>query len=481
MPPRLSDATLASLPGAAARPAYDRRAHGVGIVHIGLGAFHRAHQAVYVDDLLATRGGDWRILGVSLRSSALSTTLNRQDALFSVATVDGGGADDRVIGALGGALSAPANPTAVIGAIADPATKLVTLTISEKGYGHAASGGLDQTHPDIVHDLARPAVPRSAIGWLAAGLRARAAHASAPLTILSCDNLPENGRLLGRVIRDFAERVDPPLIAWIDANVRFPSSMVDRIVPATTPADIDAAARRLGVTDAATVRTEPFRQWVIEDDFAGDRPALDRVGVQFVADIRPYEFAKLRLLNGSHSMLAYLGLAAGHQFVHEAVADPALRTLIEAAMIEESGPTLPPMPGFDISGYRRALLARFANSALAHRLAQIAEDGSRKLPQRLIDPIRDQRAKGGPVARMAAGIGGWMRFVVDRGGDVTDPARDRLIAIVARSPGDVEATIRALLGVIGAEDLADDPCCHTAMRAVLTQPSGLPPPVPPQG
>lgn len=464
----LGEATLAGLPADVARPAYDRRAHGIGIVHLGLGAFHRAHQAVYVDDMLATVGGDWRILGVSLRSHALSDALTRQDTLFTVETANERHSAFRVIGALAGAISAQADPAALLEAIAAPSTRLVTLTISEKGYCHAgADGGLDRHHPDIVHDLARPAVPRSAVGWLVAGLAARAGQHGDPLTIISCDNLPENGRVLRRVVRDFAALIDPALIDWVDRAVRFPSSMVDRIVPATTPADIEGAATRLGLTDAATVRTEPFRQWVIEDDFASARPALDRVGVQFVRDIRPYELAKLRLLNGSHSMLAYLGLAVGHEFVHQAVGDRVLRDLIEQAMIAESAPTLPLLPGFDVDAYRQALLDRFANPAVAHRLSQIAEDGSRKIPQRLIDPIRDQLARGGPVAGLAAGVGGWMCYVADRGGDVADPARAALIDMVTRTANDREAMMRGLLSVIAADDLADALQCRTAWLAAL--------------
>lgn len=465
----LGEATLAGLPTDVARPAYDRGAHGIGIVHLGLGAFHRAHQAVYFDDLLAAVGGDWRVLGVSLRSSALSDTLTRQDTLFTVLTVDEECSELRVIGALAGAISAPAHPAKVLAAIAASSTHLVTLTISEKGYCHRGpGGGLDIDHPDVVHDRARPAVPRSAVGWLVAGLAARAAQHGGPLTIISCDNLPENGRVLQRVVREFATLTDPVLVDWIDRAVRFPSSMVDRIVPATTPNDMAVTTERLELIDNATVRTEPFRQWVIEDDFAGDRPMLERVGVQFVRDIRPYELAKLRLLNGSHSMLAYLGIAAGHEFVHQAVGDRALRDVIEQAMIAESAPTLPPLPGFDIDAYRQALLDRFANPALAHRLSQIAEDGSRKIPQRLIDPIRDQLARGGPVARLAAGVGGWMRYVADRGGDVVDPARAALTDIVNRTTNDREAMMRGLLSVIAAHDLADAPNCRAAWLAALS-------------
>ena len=292
-----------------AMPGYAPEAHGVGIVHLGIGAFHRAHQAVYVDDLLAVHGGDWRIMGVSLRSPAVRDQLVPQDGRYTLVERRGAGDVLLQIGSVAGVLVAGENPQAVIDLIAQPAVKIVSLTVTEKGYCHnPATATLDLAHPEIIHDLANPAAPRSAIGYLAAGLAARRTSGAPPPTVLCCDNLPENGAVLRRVLTAFARLHDPDLATWIDAEVAFPSTMVDRIVPAVTDADIARLADRIGVTDLAMVKTEAFSQWVIEDWFAGARPRFEDVGVQIVRDVRPFELAKLRMLNGSHSTLAYLGL-----------------------------------------------------------------------------------------------------------------------------------------------------------------------------
>lgn len=453
---RLCPDTLASLPTAVRRFGYQREHHGVGIVHLGLGNFHRAHQAVYVDEAIERAGGDWRIVGVSCRSRTVCSQLEPQDGLYSLLEADGGHERRRVIGSIARVLVAPRDPAAVVAAIADADTRLVTLTITEKGYCRDASGHLDREHPDIVHDLEHPDSPRSALGLLLAGLRRRRARGTGALSVLSCDNLAHNGATLAGVLDELARCQDESVADWIGATIAFPSSMVDRIVPATTAADIDRTERVLGLHDAGFVRTEPFAQWVIEERFAAGRPALELAGATLVADVRPWELAKLRLLNGSHSTLAYLGTLAGHAFVHEAIADPDLRALIERMMLDELAPTLPPMPGFDHGAYCNALLERFANSTLQHRLLQIAMDGSQKLPQRLLPPASERLARGANIDAIALAVAAWMRFVdvtLSRSDTLDDPLAPRIAAAIgdARETAAIVDSLLSLQEIFGTE------------------------------
>jgi fructuronate reductase len=437
---RLSRATLDRLPPAVARCGYDPAACGVGIVHLGIGAFHRAHQAVMVDDLLAAGASDWRILGVSLRSAGVRDQLAPQDGLFTLVERDGAQERLRIIGAVAGVLVAPENPQAVIDAIAAPATHIVSLTITEKGYCHdPATGTINWDHGDIVHDLAHPASPRSAIGYLAAGLAQRAAQRGGPITLLSCDNLPHNGAVLHAVLSAFAARAVPGLGEWIAAHVTCPATMVDRIVPATTEGDRLKLESLVGMDDHGMVKAEPFTQWVIEDVFAGPRPPFENAGAQLVDDVRPFELAKLRMLNGSHSTIAYLGLFHGHETVDQAIADPRIAAVVDALMIEAAA-TLPAVPGLDPAHYAADLKQRFANSALQHRLAQIAMDGTQKLPQRLLGTIADLHASGIAPAAAATGVAAWLRHFC--GPHVNDPLADQLRA--AASDDAAELVDRAL-------------------------------------
>jgi fructuronate reductase len=439
---RLRRNTLGLLPSEVRRPGYDPAAVGVGIVHLGIGAFHRAHQAAYVDDLIARYGGDWRIIGVSLRSSTVRDQLADQDCLYTLVERDSDEDRLRVIGAVADVLVASEDPSAVIDAIAADKTQIVSLTVTEKGYCHdPATGTLNPGHADIVHDLANRNAPRSAIGYLAAGLDARRRSEGCPLSILSCDNLPRNGTVLRSVLLDFAERCDTSLAKWIDANVAFPATMVDRIVPATTDADRSWLAGRLGLLDAAMVKAEPFSQWVIEDQFASRRPAFECVGAQIVADVRPFELAKLRMLNGSHSTIAYLGLLYGHNTVDRAIADVRIMRVVDDLMTEAAA-TLPRVPGLDPAAYAQALKARFANTALEHRLTQIAMDGSQKLPQRLLGTIADTHADGGEPRASATGVAAWMRHF--DGPYVNDPLAERLRAMAT---SDTTRLVEATLGV----------------------------------
>lgn len=421
---RLAPDTVSLLPASVQHPQYRRENCGTGIVHLGIGAFHRAHQAVYVDDALSRFGGDWRIVGVSLRSSAVREQLAPQDGLYTLVVRDGDQTNERLIGAVARVLVASEGPAAVISALADPATHIVTLTVTEKGYClDPATGELDFANPQIINDLKNIDSPQSAIGFLAAGCAERMGAGLPGLTIMSCDNLPGNGQLLKRAVMAFAERLAPPLATWIASHCRFPATMIDRIVPATTDEDRTLLEQRIGLHDAAMVKAEPFSQWVIEDDFAGPRPAFEQVGAQLVADVTPFELAKLRMLNGSHSALAYLGLARGHAFVHQAIADPLIASVIDRLM-EEAAATLPVVPGLDPAAYAAALKARFDNSALQHRLAQIAMDGSQKLPQRLLGTIRDRHAAGCSAAAAIIGVRAWIdHFASDF---VDDPMAERL-------------------------------------------------------
>jgi fructuronate reductase len=433
------------LPAAVRRPAYTPAQHGVGIAHLGLGAFHRAHQACYIDEALAGAGGDWRIAGISCRSPAVRDQLQPQAGLYSVVEKSAAGCSYRVVGSIAVALVAPENPAAAVELLALDSIRIISLTITEKGY--------QADSPELRADQADPtAPPRSAIGLLAAALRQRQRAGGSAPTLLCCDNLRDNGHALRRVLVEHARLLDGALARWIEQQVRFPCTMVDRIVPATTAADLAAAEQALGLHDAALVATEPFTQWVIEDDFSGQRPALELAGVQLVRDVRPFELAKLRLLNGSHSTLAYAGSLLGHTFVHEAIGDADLLALVRQLMSAELAPTLATAPGLDLPSYQQALLARFANPALQHRLRQIAMDGSQKLPQRLLTPLHERLQRGAPVTVIAFAVAAWMRYVTgssERGESYTvdDPLAAQLAAAVQRGGDRPEQLVGELLGI----------------------------------
>lgn len=399
---------------------------GVGIVHLGLGAFFRAHGAIYVAQAMQASGGDWGILGVSLQSPAMRDALAPQGFAYHAVEQGPDGEVPRRIDVLQAMLVARENPEAVLEAMADPGVRLVSLTVTEKGYCHVpATGALNPDHPDIRHDLTH-SLPRSAPGYLMRALQRRRAAGIAPFTVLSCDNLPANGQVVRAVVLDLARRIDPGLADWIAAEGRFPATMVDRIVPATTAEDIARLAAQ-GIVDAAPVFHEPYGQWVIEDDFVGGtRPDLAAVGAQMVADVAPWEHMKLRMLNGTHSSLAYLGYLAGHETVADAARDPIFAAYLRRLWTAEIIPTLTPPPGADPGGYAAALTDRYRNPALRHRTWQIAMDGSQKLPQRLLGTLRDNLAAGRPAPGLTLAVAGWMRYVggIDETGqpiDVRDP------------------------------------------------------------
>ncbi len=446
---RLSSATLAGLPDDVIRPNYDRAAVTCGVVHIGIGAFNRAHQAVFFDDAL--NGGDlrWGIVAASLRSPAVRDQMEPQDGLYTMLVRDGSAEQARVIGAVQRVIVAPENPRALIDAMASADTHIVTLTITEKGYKlDPATGALIEEDAQLSADIRSLERPQTAPGFIVAALARRRAAGLPPFTAISCDNLPHNGARLRDAVIALARRHDAALADWIAAEGAFPQTMVDRIVPATTADDIAALSARLGVEDQAMVKTEPFRQWVIEDRFCGPRPDFGE-GVQLTQDVAPWEEAKLRLLNGAHSGIAYLGGLAGIDHVHEVLALPEARHFVEA-LWDESETTLSPPPGLDVAAYRDALMARFDNPTLAHRARQIAMDGSQKLPQRLLAPIAARVAKGQGVEALSLAVAAWVRWQagIDDAGEahkVDDPLAGEMAALLSRAHTAAER-IDAILG-----------------------------------
>ncbi len=462
---RLSPATADALPVTVARPAYDPRNIGIGIVHLGIGAFHRAQTAIYSDDALAQEPGAWGICGVSLRSAEVRDRLSPQDGLYTAVEKSRAGVIRRVIGSVREVLFLGDQREAIHARLAAPATRILSLTITEKGYCHdPATGALNFTHPDIQHDLSHPGEPRSAIGLIVAALASRMRAATRGFTVLCCDNLPHNGRLVRGLVLEYAQAHDPALARWLESNASFPSTMVDRIVPATTDADIADNDAALGVHDAAPVVHEPFKQWAIEDTFVAGRPGWDRVGAELVRDVAPFEAMKLRLLNGSHSAFAYLGFLAGHEYIYQVAAQPAFAEFMRRLMADEVAPSLSVPHGVDIAAYEASLLARFGNPALPHRTQQIAMDGSQKLPQRLLGTVRDNLAAQRPISLLALAVAGWMRYASGRdeaGGDinVADPLAADFARIASAHRGDPGALAQGFLGLraVFGDDLPADP------------------------
>lgn len=462
--PRLSLATLdraAGRPGVSG-PDVDPRGARIGIVHLGVGAFHRAHQAVFTEDAAAAEGDDrWGILGVSQRTARVVDQLAPQDGLYGVLTKGRRETSLRVIGSMRGAAFLRAETGRVLDTIASPTTHVVTLTVSEKGYRRAPSGGPDLVDPDLAADVealrreasgARDDAPaRSPIGALARGLAWRHAAHGAPVTVVCCDNMVDNGRVVASLLGAVLDAVPSAgaLRAWVEESVRFPVTMVDRITPATTDAHRAEAAALLGLSDEALVVGEPFSQWVIENSFAGPRPSWERAGATLTADVAPFERAKLRLLNGAHSAIAYLGALRGHRMIDEAVGDPAVASVAEALM-DEVMPTLEPADGLDLQHYRAEILERFANPATGYTCLQVAGDGSQKLPIRVLGTVADRLGAGVVPVAAAHTVAAWAVFVArgrDRGGrplPLDDPLGARLRAAVA---GDDAGLADRVLGV----------------------------------
>lgn len=461
---RLSNQSISQIPADVQRPSYDRSILKTGIVHLGIGAFHRAHQAYYTEAVLNRLGGNWGILGASLRSPTVRDQLGPQDGLYTLVERSTDEERLQIIGAVQAVLVGPDNPAALIAAMRNPEVKIVSLTVTEKGYCHdPATGNLNLEHPDIVHDLQNLDAPRTAIGYLVAALSQRQQAGIKSFTALSCDNLPDNGTTLRKVVQQFAKKINADLAQWIESNTLFPCTMIDRIVPATTQEDRDQLADRLGLRDDGAVVAEPFSQWVIEDRFVDGRPEWEAVGAELVASVTDYENMKLRLLNGSHSTLAYAGYLAGFDYISEVMREPAFDKLITLFMAREAGETLVVPEGFDLAHYQNQLRERFRNTALKHRTWQIAMDGSQKLPQRLLHTVRDQLGGNGHIDIICLAVAAWIRYVsgVDERGDaieVSDPLATRLRALCDANKGDAASMVKAVVAVtdVFGSDLRGD-------------------------
>ncbi|HCK6975708.1 mannitol dehydrogenase family protein [Klebsiella oxytoca] len=446
-------------------PSYDRNRLVPRIVHLGFGAFHRAHQAVYTDILATEHDSDWGYIEVNLIGGEQQIAdLQQQDLLFTVAEMSADAWTARVVGVVKQAIHAQVDGLeSVLAKMCEPEVAIVSLTITEKGYCHSpASGQLQLDHPLIAADLQHPHQPKSAPGVVVEALARRKAAGLPPFSVMSCDNMPENGHVMRNVVCAYANAVDAELAEWIARNVTFPSTMVDRIVPAVTADTLEKIEQLTGVRDPAGVACEPFRQWVIEDNFVAGRPEWEKAGAELVSDVLPFEEMKLRMLNGSHSFLAWLGYLAGYQHINDCMLDDNYRRAAHALMMTEQAPTLS-VQGVDLARYAGLLIDRYSNPALQHRTWQIAMDGSQKLPQRMLDSIRWHLTHGSDFTLLAMGVAGWMRYVSgvdDRGQEIeiSDPLLP-IIQQTVQNSADGEERVKALMGIeaIFGQDLSQEP------------------------
>jgi len=437
---RLSAATLTQFAPAVAVPAYERSALSAGIVHLGVGGFHRAHEAMYLDALMQTgEATDWAITGVGLLSPdrRMHEVLSAQDFLYTlVVKHPDGSMEPRVIGSMVGYLFAPDNPETVLALMTDPATRIVSLTITEGGYHvNQTSGAFDAGDPLIAADLEPGAVPATAPGFLVEALARRHAAGTPPFTVMSCDNIEGNGDVARAMVGAFATLRDADLGQWVDAHVPFPNSMVDRITPVTTDADRALLADRFDLEDGWPVVCEPFAQWALQDSFAAGRPPLEKVGVQVVEDVGPFELMKLRLLNASHQAMCYLGYLCGYRYAHEVCRDPLFVDFLLGYMDREATPTLEPVPGIDLTTYKSQLIERFANPEIKDTLARLCAESSDRIPKWLVPVIRQQLATGGETRRAALVVASWARYAegVDEAGDPIDVVDQRREQVMARA------------------------------------------------
>ncbi len=450
--PRLSRQTLPLAADGVRRPRYDRAKTRTGFAHIGVGAFHRCHQAEYTQDALEAGADDRAEIGVNLRLPSIEAQLADQDGLYTRLLVEGDTVDARIIGSIGAVIDGDRDPQKAIAALADGGIDVITMTVTEKGYCHVpATGSLDWTRAEVEDDLKRGSGRATLPGFLVEMLARRMA-ANAPVTLISCDNIPGNGRILANVVSSFAEVADKPLAGWIADNVRFPSTMVDRIVPATRPEDLEQAERITGLSDHGVVVGEPFRQWVIEDDFNRPRPRWDVAGAEFATDVEPYEFIKMRVLNACQTTLSYLGALSGLGTTCDDVGNPLLKGFVEQMILDESAAVLPTVPGMEVAPYLEQTLARLANPAIRHTNHQIATDGSQKINQRILQPLRDRNARGLASPLLETSIAGWVAYLAKSqpafgaAWEASDPVMPFVADISKQAGGDLSAFARLFIG-----------------------------------
>jgi mannitol 2-dehydrogenase len=472
---KLSNSNLAHLPETVATPSYDRSAVTAGIIHFGVGGFHRAHQAMYLDRLMNQgKALDWGICGMGVMPSdtRMRDALTSSDGLYTLVVKNPDGSRDvRVIGSIVDYIFAPDDPQAAVERLADPAIRIVSLTVTEGGYNlHPVTGEFDLGNPQVQADLVTPGQPHTTFGLVCAGLKLRRERGIAPFTVMSCDNIQGNGEVAQRMFTAFAAALDPEFGAWLEAEVPFPNSMVDRITPVTTDADRIDVAARYGIEDAWPVVCEDFTQWVLEDKFAAGRPAFEDAGVQLVEDVVPYELMKLRLLNASHQGLCYFGHLAGYRAVHDVVRNPLFSEFLLRFMDEEATPTLSPLPGVDLTAYKHKLIERFSNEYVADTVARLCAESSDRIPKWLMPVVRENLAAGRPVKLSAAIVASWARYAqgVDEGGEpiaVVDRLAEELTAVAQRNREDLDAFIanRELFG-----DVLDDERFRSAYRDALS-------------
>jgi mannitol 2-dehydrogenase len=470
----LSDATLPGLSRRLEVPRYERELLVPSIVHIGVGGFHRAHQAVYLDDLARLGSTAWGEVGVGLRSPRMRSALGAQDRLFTVVEQDSRGESARVVGAMTDYLFAPDDPRAVLARLADPRTRIVSMTITGDGYNVEPGGSFRQAAPEVLHDLRHPQAPTTWFGYVCEALAMRRRAGLGGLTLLSCDNLADSGRTARTALLSFAGLRDETLARWIEHHVSFPNAMVDRITPEPDEALQQLVARRFGVHDRAPVATESFTHWVVEDAFAQGRPPLEDVGVQIVADVSPYKLLKTRLLNGTHSAMAYLGWLAGYRTTAEVAGDATMRAFLSEMMLTEVAPLLPPAPGIDTEAYVGTVLDRLGNEAISDPLARLCRRGSTKVPSYLLPSLIEARRQGRPAPLMTLALAGWFRYL--RGTDlqgrpieITDAMLDDLQPLAVRGGCDPRPLLskRSVMGPL-ADDLALQLDLRVALRDLET-------------
>ncbi len=473
-PTALSAKTVDDLGDDVAVPSYDRGRVRTGIVHFGVGGFHRAHQAMYLDALMNDGSAlEWGITGVGLLPGdrRMHDVLHAQDCLYTLVVKDPDGTmHPRVIGSIVDYLFAPDDPERLLTLMTDPAIRIVSLTITEGGYlVNQSTGEFDSSVPSIQADLRPGSVPATAFGYITEALSRRRAAGTEPFTVMSCDNIEGNGEVAHKMIGAFARLKDADLAGWIEEHVSFPNCMVDRITPVTTDDDRTALADRFGVQDGWPVVCEPFTQWALEDRFPAGRPPYDEVGVQLVPDVAPYELMKLRLLNASHQALCYLGYLSGYRYAHEVCQDDLFTGFLLGYMDDEATPTLRPVPGVDLEAYKQQLIERFANPEIRDTLARLCAESSDRIPKWLLPVVRQQLANGGTVRRSALVVAAWARYAegVDEDGrpiDIVDRRKEAVMSRAQRQADDPLAFLRDpdLFG-----DLVDDERFTTEYLAAL--------------